>query len=1203
MIASKAIIKSPSVACQMQGELLDLIEVIAIFLDVEGNIRFISRKGSEILGYKSSELVGKNWIETLIPKDFRDKVLVVFRGLLNGELDTYEYYENPVIMAEGKIGYFAWHNSCVRDDQGNIEGVLASGMDISGQREAREQLAKSEKKYRSLFESSYDAIIVQDFKSNILDVNSQAANIQEKIVKRIAQAVTALFAEGDYIDLSTDEPTGTFKRNAISFDLKIPIAESTINYFNISSRILDVKSGTIQTIIRDISDNKMTENALKESEQKLKNIVDNVGVGISVISPKMEILSLNKQMRLWFPRIDTTLKPICYEAFNAPPRAGICEYCPTAITLRDGERHESISETPAGGEIRQYRIISTPIKNAAGEVVYAVEMVEDITEQKRQEDFRKERNEFLRNLVGQEDASKVAALAFDYVSTFMPCDSGMLVLYRPEDQNNPWHIVYSFDSDESGKRIVDDRRRPLKPTAGGKLAQAVLTGKNQIIHRSEKEHQEAVLNKDGVFGNENKRSRSLVYLPLLIKNMPVGAVTVQSYQEDFFNKDRVSFLELVCADLALALDAIRYSEALAEGEAKLSVAMNIAKLGYWEYDADEDQFTFNDHFYSIFRTSADKVGGYKMSIARYIELFSHPDDAHIITEELEMALETTDPNFERQFECRIIFADGEIGHLSVHYFIVKDSQGRTIKAYGTNQDITDRKRAEESLRESEEKLNVMANATLDALIVIDDEGKIVFWNDAAGKMFGYSRDIAISKDLHKLVVPERYYGDFVRGFAKFNETGTGAIIGHTLQMSAIRSNNEEFQVEISISTMKIKEKWHAVGMVRDITEQLQAREIQARLVSQYTAMINTVPALIYIKDKELKYVEVNESFCTLIGKARGEIIGKTVYDVYPPDIAEAQRRLDLIVLNEGKSIINHEVKVSYFSDEETWISITKVPLKNDEGEIIGLVGMIQDVTEHHKSRNQLIQSDKLAAIGTLAAGVAHEINNPIGYINSNLNSMNKYLAKISQFSEMIKKHDASKWSEMQEMLSDFGDAVNESIEGANRVKKIVTDLKTFSRIDRSERALAIINDGIESTLNIVWNEIKYTCKVEKEFGNLPLLYCIPNQLNQVFLNILINAGQAISGKQGLIKIKTWSDENNIYISIEDNGMGIPEENLKRIFEPFFTTKEVGKGTGLGLSLAYDIIKKHKGHIGVESKIGVGTIFTVTLPRKGVGDNA
>jgi two-component system NtrC family sensor kinase len=188
------------------------------------------------------------------------------------------------------------------------------------------------------------------------------------------------------------------------------------------------------------------------------------------------------------------------------------------------------------------------------------------------------------------------------------------------------------------------------------------------------------------------------------------------------------------------------------------------------------------------------------------------------------------------------------------------------------------------------------------------------------------------------------------------------------------------------------------------------------------------------------------------------------------------------------------------------------------------------------------------------------------------------------------------------MLNDFVDAVKESIEGVNRVKKIVVDLKSFSRVDRAEKEMANLNEGIESTLNIVWNEIKYTCKVEKDYGDLPDLYCIPNQHNQVFLNLLVNAGQSIAGKSGLIEIKTWADNQNIYVSIKDNGCGIPEKNQKRIFEPFFTTKEVGKGTGLGLSLVYDIIKKHKGQIIVDSEVGVGTKFNITLPREGVRDD-
>jgi two-component system NtrC family sensor kinase len=246
--------------------------------------------------------------------------------------------------------------------------------------------------------------------------------------------------------------------------------------------------------------------------------------------------------------------------------------------------------------------------------------------------------------------------------------------------------------------------------------------------------------------------------------------------------------------------------------------------------------------------------------------------------------------------------------------------------------------------------------------------------------------------------------------------------------------------------------------------------------------------------------------------------------------------------------------------------------------------------------------------------VAHEINNPIGFIMSNLNSLRKYTIKITDFvkaqSEAIGKVSNNGDAELNEMIEeikkqrkvikldflidDIDSIIRESLEGAERVKKIVQDMKTFSRIDESEFKTADINAGIESTLNIIWNELKYKAILKRESGNIPLTICNAGQLNQVFMNILINASQAIE-VQGEITVKTWSDGINIYIAISDTGSGIPTDKMHRIFEPFFTTKEVGKGTGLGLSIAYDIVKKHKGELRVQSEVGKGTSFTIAIP--------
>jgi two-component system NtrC family sensor kinase len=260
---------------------------------------------------------------------------------------------------------------------------------------------------------------------------------------------------------------------------------------------------------------------------------------------------------------------------------------------------------------------------------------------------------------------------------------------------------------------------------------------------------------------------------------------------------------------------------------------------------------------------------------------------------------------------------------------------------------------------------------------------------------------------------------------------------------------------------------------------------------------------------------------------------------------------------------------------------------------------------------KILQQEKMATIGQLAAGVAHEINNPIGFVSSNLRTLEKYLGKYGLFIEaqkealeeagatealerLVRKHQELK---LDFVAEDIGDLIRESLGGADRVKKIVQDLKTFSRVDEAESKFVDLAECIESTVNIVWNELKYKAALIRDYGDLPLVKCYPQQLNQVILNLLVNAGHAIE-KEGRISLKTWRDEKMVYFSVTDNGCGIPRENLTRLFEPFFTTKEVGKGTGLGLSIAYDIVKRHQGEIAVASELGQGTSFTVSLPLTG-----
>jgi two-component system NtrC family sensor kinase len=263
--------------------------------------------------------------------------------------------------------------------------------------------------------------------------------------------------------------------------------------------------------------------------------------------------------------------------------------------------------------------------------------------------------------------------------------------------------------------------------------------------------------------------------------------------------------------------------------------------------------------------------------------------------------------------------------------------------------------------------------------------------------------------------------------------------------------------------------------------------------------------------------------------------------------------------------------------------------------------LIRKLEEAH---NQLLQSEKMASIGSLAAGVAHEINNPIGFVGSNMNSLCDYVADLlaivdayacaaGDVSLCEKADNLAKKLDLTFLREDIVMLLEECRDGISRVRRIVQDLKDFSHVDHAQWVMADLHKGLDSTLNIVSNEIKYKATVEKKYGDLPPVMCIGSQLNQVFMNLLVNAAQSIEG-QGVITILTESDKDWVRVRISDTGAGISPVNIKRIFDPFFTTKPVGKGTGLGLSLSYGIVKRHGGKIEVQSEVGVGTSFTVWI---------
>jgi PAS domain S-box-containing protein len=353
--------------------------------------------------------------------------------------------------------------------------------------------------------------------------------------------------------------------------------------------------------------------------------------------------------------------------------------------------------------------------------------------------------------------------------------------------------------------------------------------------------------------------------------------------------------------------------------------------------------------------------------------------------------------------------------------------------------------------------------------------------------------------------------------------------------------------------------------------------------------------------------------------------------VHPDDLP---RVVDEVTRSTASGVAAYaqEYRILTQKNEVIWVADRTNVHRDEAGEPDFFDGVLTDITERklqqirlnetleqqkilnkrlEDASNQLLQSEKMASIGQLAAGVAHELNNPIGFVHSNLGTLDGYLhdlmtiiAAYEKEADGTGKPVAAVRRIMEEcdfnfLKEDIFSLLGESKDGLVRVRKIVQDLKSFSRVGEQEWQDADLHQGLDSTLNIVWNELKYKCKVVKEYGDIPHVYCMISQLNQVFMNLLVNAGHAIES-QGTITIRSYRQgADQVCVEIGDTGKGIAPEHINRIFEPFFTTKAVGKGTGLGLSLSYGIVQRHGGRIEVDSQLGVGSTFRVLLPVRPV----
>lgn len=529
------------------------------------------------------------------------------------------------------------------------------------------------------------------------------------------------------------------------------------------------------------------------------------------------------------------------------------------------------------------------------------------------------------------------------------------------------------------------------------------------------------------------------------------------------------------------------------------------------------------------------------------------------------------------------------------------------------------------------------------LAVADMDGRCMRANPALERMLGVGPGELVGA-LVESIIPA---SDPEEVIALMEELLAGGVDSYRLEKHYQQKNGEKNWLRVTVSLLRDAEGRPAgsVRVIEDITDRKYFERSVERLSREYEVILNTAGWGIIGADLDGKITFANPSAARMLSFDVEELLGHAVREIHHGTLGglsgdDCDECMICSALHDGRSRQGRN-DVLWRGDGTNFpVEFTITPILED-GQVQGIVLAFMDITEQLRIKRelherideltelnhrletmqiQLLQAEKMAGIGQLAAGVAHEINNPIGFVSSNLNTLEKYLRDLLNLADAYAIAEQAcagagqaelfdgvcqikKSMDFDYLSQDASELVAESKDGLSRVKKIVQNLKDFSHVDNADEwSWVNLHQGLDTTLNIVWNDLKYKCEVKKEYGALPDVHCLPSQLNQVFMNMLINAGHSIE-ECGTITLRSGHEVDQVWIEIVDTGNGIAPEHLKRIFDPFYTTKPIGKGTGLGLSLSYGIVKKHQGRIEVQSEVGRGTTFRIWIPVGGPREQA
>jgi len=1184
---------------------------VGLYIVQDGKFCYTNPTFQSNTGYREDELLGRNALELAVPED-RKLVRENAVKMLKGELTS--PYQFRVTHKNGSIQWVMESVSSVQ--YRGRRATLGNFVDITAHKRAEEALQAEKNKLQSLIDTIEDHITIRDRDYNLIYMSE---HVKKLWGDRTGEKCYRVFEGQDKVcdgcpaeKAFSDGKSHISERKTVTPSGEVLIWETRANPIRDAEGRIDA----CLEIARNITERKQMVEALQAEKNKLQSLVDAMEDTVTIQDTEYNIIYQNEPSRIASGGDHRGEK--CYRAYEG--RETVCDGCPVEKAFKDSKSHTSERRTVISGKVAFWENTANPIRDATGKITSCLELARDITEHKRAEEALQAEKNKLQSLID----------AMEYVLTIQ--DTEYNIIY----QNEPARISSGgdrvgekcyrvYEGQESicedcpvekafknGKSHTSERRtvtpsgevafwentaNPIRD-AKGRIVSCLELSRNITEHKWAEETLQAEKNKlqslidameDGLTIQD--RDYNIIYQNESLKEILGDHLGEKCYRA-YAHKDKV------CNDCPVAMAFRDGKSHSVEKEVKLPSG----KVAFWEPTANpiRDAKGKIVSCIEIIRditerkkqeqALADELTRRRLLVDKSLDGIVVLDvDAKVVeanqrfAEMLGYTLEEVyklhtwdwDKNFPPEqilemgrnvdekglhLETKHTRKDGSV--IDVDISISKIMYGGQKLIFCIDRDITERKRAEEALKNSEESYRELANSITEVFFAMDEHLRYTYWNKASEILTGARAEDAIGKSLLEI----------------FPDT-PGTRMAEKVYRAVLRTQKSqtfvnEFDIDGRHYIFEIGAYPSRDGIsvfVRDITERKRAEEAIKRAAEEWRDTFDSISDAISIHDRDFRILRANKAFADIFHKKPRQIIGGHCYELH-----KGEKPISGCPHKQTLATKQPAVAEFYESNLGKYLHESTSPIFDEKGEVIGTVHITRDVTEQKQQNEQLMMADRLASIGELAAGTAHELNNP--------------LTSVIGFSQLLMEKDIP-----DDIREDLVFIYNE----AQRAANVTKNLLTFGRKHAPVKQLNQINNIIEDVLKLRAYEHKVNgIEIKRQLApDLPEIEVDYFQMQQVFLNIIINAEYFITEahKRGTLTITTKEQNSTVRISIADDGPGISRENLSRIFNPFFTTKEAGKGTGLGLSICHGIVSEHGGQIYAKSQPGKGATIVVELP--------